>query len=190
MSTNPQEYLPGQQPNDPGGPPPYVPQPVRPVDTPQKSPALASFLSALFPGLGQVYIGYYQRGITFGLAVAGIITSLASGMLRGMEPLLGISIGFTYFWCIIDANRLANLYNQTMRGAAGGSLPDVSALPQDRGSIAGGIVLLVLGFLLFVNRMWDVSLEWLEDWWPLGMMILGGYLIWKARREKARRERA
>lgn len=189
MSTNPQEYLPGQQPNDPGGPPPYVPQPVRPVDTPQKSPALASFLSALFPGLGQVYIGYYQRGITFGLAVAGIITSLASGMLRGMEPLLGISIGFTYFWCIIDANRLANLYNQTMRGAAGGSLPDVSALPQDRGSIAGGIVLLVLGFLLFVNRMWDVSLEWLEDWWPLGMMILGGYLIWKARREKARRER-
>lgn len=172
----------GAAPGAPPPPPPAWTTSSRPADVNLKSPVLAGFLSALFPGLGQIYVGYYQRGATFTLTMAAIITTLAGGLMRGLEPLLGIAIGFTWFLGIIDANRLANLYNQALQGRPGLGLPDGFQLPRERGSYAGGAVLVVLGLLLFLNRNFDISLEWLEDWWPLGVMGLGIWLIVKARR--------
>ncbi len=177
----------GAGPGAPPPPPPAWTAPSRPADVTLKAPVLAGFLSAIFPGLGQIYVGYYQRGATFTLTVAAIITTLAGGLMHGMEPLLGIAIGFTWFLGIIDANRLANLYNQAMQGRSGLNLPEGFQLPRERGSYAGGAVLVVLGLLLFLNRKFDFSLEWLEDWWPLGVMGLGIWLIVKARRGRASR---
>jgi hypothetical protein len=168
-------------------PPPAWTAPPRLVDANLKSPVLAGFLSAIFPGLGQIYVGYYQRGATFALTEAAIISVLAGGLMHGLEPLLGIAIGFVWFLGIIDANRLANLYNQAMQGRSGLNLPEGFQLPRERGSYMGGAVLVVLGLLLFLNRNYDFSLEWLEDWWPLGVMGLGIWLIVKARRGRTSR---
>lgn len=182
---SPRDPGPGQ-----GSPPPAPPAwspPPRPADGNQKSPVLAGFLSAIFPGLGQIYVGYYQRGATFTLSMAAVITILAGNLLHGLEPLLGIAIGFTWFLGIIDASRLANLYNQAMQGRQGPDLPEGFRLPRERGSYAGGIVLVVLGLLLFLNRNFDFSLEWLEDWWPLGLAGLGIWLIVKARQGRTPR---
>ena len=44
------------------------------LDSRRKSPGLACFLS-LMPGLGQVYVGYYQRGFVHAAVVAALITS-------------------------------------------------------------------------------------------------------------------
>jgi len=179
---------PGAGPN-PGAPPPPPswPTPPRPADANLKAPVLAGFLSAIFPGLGQIYVGYYQRGATFTLTMAAIITTLAGNLMHGLEPLLGIAIGFTWFLGIIDANRLANLYNQALQGRTAMDLPDGFQLPRERGSYAGGAVLVALGLLLFLNRNFDFSLEWLEDWWPLGVMGLGIWLIVKARQGRGPR---
>lgn len=178
---------PGSGPGAPPPPPPAWTAQSRPADVNLKAPVLAGFLSAIFPGLGQIYVGYYQRGATFTLTMAAIITTLASNLMHGLEPLLGIAIGFTWFLGIIDANRLANLYNQAIQGRTGVDLPDGLQLPRERGSYAGGVVLVVLGLLLFLNRNFDISLEWLEDWWPLGVMGLGVWLIVKARQGRSQR---
>lgn len=188
MNTVQQDYRDERPQAGPGAPPPYQvpPAPAAPgarqIDARMKSPALAGFLSGIFPGLGQIYVGYYQRGLTFALVVAGIITSLASGLLEGLEPMLGIGIGFTYLLNIIDANRLANLYNQAVQGLGATELPDKFTLPEERGSMAGGVVLVVLGGLLLLNRLFDISLDWIADWWPLGVVALGIWLILKARK--------
>src|SRR5207247_139430 len=97
--------------DDTGQAPPYVrattmapPQP-RLRDTRSKSPALAAVLS-MMPGLGQVYVGYYQRGFVHAAVVATLVT------------LLGTRFG--------------------------------------------------------------VSLEWVEQWWPVAPMMFGAYLLARA----------
>ena len=30
-----------------------------------------------------------------------------------------------------------------------------------------------------------MSLEWLEDWWPAALILFGGYLIFKASKDRA-----
>ena len=57
-----------------------------PDDPRRKSPALAAMLS-LVPGLGQVYLGYYQQGFINILVVAAIIAYLASSAMRGLVVL-------------------------------------------------------------------------------------------------------
>ncbi|MHB8077908.1 MAG: LiaI-LiaF-like domain-containing protein [Candidatus Krumholzibacteriia bacterium] len=177
----------GPAPGAPPPPPPSWSTPPRQADGNLKSTVLAGVLSAIFPGLGQIYVGYYQRGATFALTMAAIITTLAGNLMHGLEPLLGIAIGFTWFLGIIDANRLANLYNQALQGRAGLGLPEGFQLPRERGSYAGGAVLIALGLLLFLNRNFDFSLEWLQDWWPLGVIGLGVWLIVKARQGRGPR---
>ncbi len=173
----------GSAPPPPRPAPSTAPAPY--LDARRKSPALAGWLSAIFPGLGQIYIGYYQRGITFALLSGTIITALASELFKEMDPMLGIGIGFTYLLSIIDANRLAHLYNQVIQGMPGVQLPDKFTLPQERGSLVGGVILIVLGGLMLLNRLFDFSLEWIADWWPLGVVALGVWLIVKARQTRS-----
>lgn len=177
---------PGQAPYGPSpyGPPPPAPAPGA-AEPRLKSPGLAGLLSFLLPGLGHVYVGYYQRGITIALVFAALITTISSGLLDGLEPLLGIAIGFTVLFNIIDANRLAHFYNRALQGGGAAELPDLQGLPRDRGSVAGGAVLVVLGALMLLNRLFDFSLEWVADWWPVGVIVLGVWLIVRARRESA-----
>ena len=39
-----------------------------------------------------------------------------------------------------------------------------------------------LGFIFLMHTRFDWQFYWIEEWWPLGFMLLGGYLIYKARR--------
>jgi hypothetical protein len=152
---------------------------------PYKLPWLAGFLSGIFPGIGQIYVGYYRHGITFGLVFAGIITALSSGDSSGLEPLFGLSLGFIWLYGIIDAARRAQAVNRALDGYGNQPVPDDLPLPGSGGSFTGGVVLIVLGLLLLGDLKFGLSLEWLADWWPLGLVGLGGWLVWKARTEKA-----
>jgi hypothetical protein len=49
-------------------------------------------------------------------------------------------------------------------------------------------VLVAFGLLAFSHTMFDVSLEWIEDWWPLAIIGLGGYLIYKGYKDWAGRQ--
>lgn len=149
-----------------------------------KSPAVACCLS-LMPGLGQVYVGYYQRGFLHVLVVAGLIALLATNDLGPLTPLVAIFMAFFWLYNMIDAARRATLYNQVLAGGSDVPLPDDFSTPSFGGSVAGGMSFVVAGVVLLLNTRFDMSLEWIEDWWPAALIVFGGYLVYRASQDKA-----
>ena len=109
--------------------PPAAPAAVRANDPRRKSPLLACILS-LMPGLGQIYVGYYQRGFVHAFVVAGMFFILS--VLSERSPLFPTAVVFLmFFWLynIIDAGRRASLYNQLLVGTESVELPeDIAAM--------------------------------------------------------------
>lgn len=153
-----------------------------------KSATLAMVLSAV-PGLGQIYVGYYQRGFVHALTVASIITFLANARVgNGLIPLFGLFLAFFWLYNIIDAGRRASLYNQFLAGSETIEMPSDFGSPRFGGSIFGGMLLILGGFVLLLHTHWDVSLDWIEEWWPALPMIGGVWLITRAIQERSARE--
>ena len=162
-----------------------APQPVQAQPQPRtpdprtKSPALACVLSAM-PGLGQIYVGYYQRGFIHALIFGGIIVFL--NLPGGFNPLIpGAAIFLAFFWLynVIDAGRRAVLYNLALAGGKAIEMPEEISMPGTGGSILGGLVLIVVCFTLLLNTGFDYSLAWVKDWWPMGGILIGFYLLGK-----------
>ena len=164
----------------------YAPPVVGLRDPRTKSPALAAMLS-LMPGLGQVYIGYYPRGFVHIVVIAGIISILASHHEAPFAPLLGLFMVFFWLYNVIDAARLASLYNQALAGGREPVLPEGFQLPGMGGSLVGGGVLIAAGFALLLHTRFGVSLDWVEEWWPIFPMLFGAYLVGKAVSDRAKR---
>ena len=175
-------------------PAPSAAPPAAPADPPsmqgaaprlhRKSPFLAGVLS-LMPGIGQVYVGYYKLGFIHIAVFATIIALLASPSFSALSPALGIFLGFFVIYTIVDACRRATLYNLALDGVRGIDLPDMNGLPPKlQGSVGGGVALIVVGVLLLSNTLFGFSLDWLESWWPLGLVGLGAWLVVKARQER------
>ena len=55
-------------------------------------------------------------------------------------------------------------------------------MPKMSGNKPVGILLVIAGILILLDLNFDVSLEWLESWWPVGLIGLGGWLVLKGRR--------
>ena len=147
----------------------------------RKSPALAMWLS-LMPGLGQVYVGYYMPGFINIAVAAGMIGILASSMGDGVKTFVGVLIGFFWLYQMIDANRRAHHYNRVMAGLGGEEVPDGFAMPTTKGSVLGGAVLIIVGILFIMDLNFNVSMEWIENWWPLILVLVGVNLVYKARK--------
>lgn len=163
----------------------YQPQPVRDNRSlPYKLPWLAGFLSGIFPGIGQIYVGYYKIGVVFGVVFVGLITILSSGGADGVEPFFGLSMGFTWLYGIIDAARRAQGVNRALDGYGKGAVPEDLPLPGSEGSLPGGVILMIGGGFLLLHTLFDFDMEWLGDWWPAILIALGGWLVWKSRQEK------
>lgn len=165
-------------------PPNYVPGDPR-----QKSPFLAGLLSFV-PGLGQIYVGYYQRGFIHAIVIALLITLLASDVLDALTPLAAIFMAFFWLYNVIDASRRATLYNQALAGIGDVELPEDWKVAGFRGSIVGGLLIAAFGFVLLMETAWDMSLRWLEEWWPVGIIAFGLYLVWKAIDDRRKRQAA
>ena len=156
--------------------------PIAPArDSSRKSPALAMFLS-LMPGLGQTYVGYYQQGFINAAVVAVTITILASGA-GSLAPFLGIFLAFFWLYNMIDANRRAHHYNRVLDGLGGEQVPEEFQTPGARGSLPAGIALIIVGALFLLDLNTDISLDWIEDWWPLLLVGGGVWMILKSRRQ-------
>lgn len=182
--------------------PPYPPPAGQPVPPgmqgamprlQRKSPFLAGLLS-LMPGIGQIYVGYYALGFIHIAVFAMTIALLASGPypfaspfspIRLFYPALSIFLGFFVIYNIVDAVQRATLYNLAIDGVQGIKLPDMNAsLPKIRVSEGGGVALIAFGLLLLSNTLFGLPLYWLASWWPMGLVVLGVYLVVKARQER------
>ncbi len=167
----------------PAGSPP--PSPLRAsTELPRKSPVIAAVLSAILPGLGNLYLGYYRMAFLQILVFAGTITLLAAESLPGAEPLLGIFVSFWWFFGVIDAHRRAKLFNYfLLRGENAPELDGDIDLPGS-GSLGGGILAVALGILLFLHTRFGLDLRWMAEWWPLAVVGFGIWLIYQARQQK------
>jgi len=149
---------------------------------PRKGPAIAAILSGVLPGLGNVYVGFYRLAFLQILVFAGTITLLASNQWSELDPLLGVFLSFWWIYGIIDAHRRARLYNLFLaRGESFPELPGDIELPRG-GSLGGGILAVAAGLLLLAHTRFGMDLGWVADWWPLGLVGFGLWLIVESRR--------
>ena len=160
----------------------------------KKSPGLAGVLS-MFPGLGHVYLGLYQRAFAF----AGIFCLLIFFNAHGrMAPLSGPATAFVWFFAIIDAVRQAKAINSGYIETGGLAPSERAAVRRRSDSMAGltwGVILVGLGTLWLMDRYVDLDAFWaaVEDWLaPVAFIVLGIILIttyvMKKRRHNASEE--
>ncbi len=147
-----------------------------------RNTALATVLSFLMPGLGQVYVGYYRDAFIDIAVIAGTITLLSSRppshlWLGNLDVLLGLFLAFFWLYQTIDAARKSSLYNQYLDGLEGVAPPTGTTLPGESGMRVAGGVLIVFGVLALLNTLFGVSLEWLQQWWPVIPIVGGIYLV-------------
>jgi len=150
------------------------------VDDPRrKSPILALILSAM-PGLGQIYVGFYQQGFTNALVVATMIALLNTNVLHHLEPLLGVFLAFFWLYNVVDAWRRAVFYNNALAGIGPATLPEEFTVGLGKGSAIGGVALILVGVVLLSNTLFSVPLDWLEHWYPVAFILVGAWLIYPA----------
>ncbi len=156
-------------------------------DARYKSPALATLMS-MMPGLGQIYIGYYQQGFINIVIIATIISILAS--MHGDSPIvpfLGLFLAFYWLYNMVDAARKATFYNQAVAGMGPLPVPEGEQLLGTKGSLVGGIVMIVIGGIALAHTRFGMPLEWVERWWPLVLVLMGAWLLFQSVANKAKK---
>lgn len=172
MSDNPPATPQPPQPAPP--PPPAVTSPL-PVYVERKSPGLAGFLS-VFPGLGHLYLGLYQRAFAFAGAFCLLIFFNSHGRTAHLS---GPVTAFVWFFAIIDAVRQAKAIN---RGsvAESGFAPGVQLRRSSEGTggLTWGVILVGLGTLWILDRYVDIDWSFMEEWGgPVALILLGLVLV-------------
>lgn len=190
-SQNPTPTPPAPAPAWPAPPPPaavqappvaYAAAPPAAATTKRKDPAAAGLLS-FFPGLGQIYLGLYQRGFAF-FAVFAVTLAIAHRTNTG--PLFPM---FWWFFVLIDAVRQAKAINAT--GA-----PESNLLPSEKpltssGNLTFGIFLVLVGAFFLLERYVRIDLSFLWELWPVLLVAFGAWQIfvyWKSRQPKEPKE--
>ena len=162
------------------------------VDDPRKKSVMLAILLSSMPGLGQIYVGYYDLAFRNILVVCGLIAVIATGASdHGLEPVFALFLAFFWLHNVVDAGRRASFYNQALAGIRPMELPEDTKAPQQAmGSLAGGVLLVVVGLVLFLNTMFRIPLDWVARWWPLALVAAGAWLIYADRRARAQTEEA
>ena len=160
---------------------PAVPRTVPTVVVEKKSPGLAGILSAIFPGLGHLYLGLYQRSFKVAAAFVGCIWLVSTGFMGGhLAPVFGMGIAFIWFFGIIDSVRQAKAINGGY--VETGGLASEKALTKARegtGSLTWGVILVGIGSLWLLDRYADLDAFWaiVEDWLAPASFILFGLIL-------------
>jgi hypothetical protein len=133
-------------------------------------PGLAATLGFI-PGLGAVYNGQYIKALIHVLIFGGLIALLSSDLPGGYDAFFGIGLACFYFYMPIEAYRTAKA---RMVGEPGPS--DFASL--DGPKPLGAIILIAIGALLLMRNFGLLDTEWFAKTWPVGLIILGGWLTW------------
>jgi hypothetical protein len=158
-----------------------APLPVSSLEPgPPKVPALAAVLSVFFPGVGHLYVWAYERAFM----IWATITVCIILIINGFWP-FSILIAFVYFFGIFDAYREAQLFNLR---AEDQELP--KPRPDGQGRLMFGVFLAVVAAVVLADKLDLFDMDWIYDWWPVPVFLVGVYFIVAALRDrfKAKRE--
>ena len=171
-------------------PPATVPPPATTVPpaviVERKSAGLAGFLS-MFPGLGHLYLGLYQRAFAFAGAFVFLIAITSHGR-RG--EFFGPLIFFVWVFAIIDAVRQAKAINRGQVAEAGFAPAVQLKRSPGTAGLTWGVILVGLGALWLLHRydLLDRFLDAIPDWGAPGIFILLGVILIVTHVQKRRRE--
>jgi len=151
-----------------------TPPPVNPAQT-HTHPGLALFLGFI-PGVGAIYNGQYAKGLVHAV-IFGLLVSLAANTHQSaFEPLIGILIAIWVFYMAFEAYHTANKHRHGVPVEEFSSLIDVRG---GHGRFPAGAVLLIgLGFILLLDTTDIISMEQLERYWPVGLILFGLYMLY------------
>ena len=165
-------------------PPPRTGADRTPPPPPPPAPAqggltirhVVSVILALFPGLGHIYNGLYQRGIVLFLLAVGSI------YLATEEGVMGMVVAFVWLFNIIDAYRQASLIERGYATDLG--LQDTPKPPANgQLGLLAGAGLFIIGFLALLDYTFGYDIDRVWEFWPLGLLATGAWLMVSAYRQ-------
>jgi TM2 domain-containing membrane protein YozV len=134
------------------------------------SPGVAFVLGFLFPGLGAVYNGEYNKALIHIVVFATFIFGLSSDLDGGMKAVLGILLAGFIFYMAFDGMRTAEAHR---RGEA--SVDPLESWSKDRP--IGPIILIALGALFLLNNFNWFPFYRIERFWPLILIAVGVFMF-------------
>jgi TM2 domain-containing membrane protein YozV len=136
----------------------------------EQNPGLAAVLGFI-PGLGAVYNGEYIKALIQVLVFGGLIAILTTDLSSSLYALFGIALGAFYFYMPVDAYRVAKARREGAPEAA-------SLVPQESRKPIGPYVLIALGVLFLLANFGLLEKEWIAKGWPIGLIVLGVWLLY------------
>jgi hypothetical protein len=130
-----------------------------------------------FPGLGYLYLGDLQKALVVFLLFAGLT------MLNENGAGHGLFITALIAYSVVDGYRQARAMCCAPVPAQPVELPK-----RFQGAIVGGILLIVLGFFLLLDQVYDIDFEPIVRLWPLALIGVGGWLVFTHFRRKKQEE--
>ena len=153
---------------------PYTAGPSTPAHDTGAHPILALILGFI-PGVGAIYNGQYAKGLIHAV-VFGLLVSLASSTHTPFEPLIGLLIAAWVFYMAFEAYHTARKRHYGVSVEEFSSLFDVR--PTHGRFPAGAILLIGLGFILLLDTTDIISMEQVERYWPVGLIVFGLYMLY------------
>lgn len=147
---------------------PGVPGPATP--TRAGNPGVAFILGFLFPGLGAVYNGEYNKALIHIVVFATLIFGLSSNMDDPMKAVLGIMLAGFIFFMAFDSMRTAQA--QRMGKVSTDPLQNWS---KDRP--VGPIILIIAGAIFLLNNFDLLPFYRIERFWPLVLIAIGALML-------------
>lgn len=148
---------------------------VTPPPPGDSRPAVAAVLGFI-PGLGAVYNGEYIKALIHVVVFASLIAAMVADLPGSFQAFVIVS--FIAFCCYmpVDAYRVAKA-----RSTGEVAPPDLLQGPNRKP--IGAIVLIGLGVLLLLANFGLLERDWFAKAWPIGLVVLGGWLLWDRLKE-------
>ena len=153
--------------------PPPPPLPTSPPTTESMCSPGTAFALGLIPGVGAICNGEYLKAVVHVLIFGFLVSLSGSSKAGSFGPLFGIMTAAFFFYMPLEAYHTAK--RNALR-AAGLPLEDRAADKQAE-SLWNGVILTVMGCLLFVNEWVEGFLEGTLKFWPVVLIGFGAYKI-------------
>lgn len=133
----------------------------------------AAFALGLIPGVGAICNGEYLKAFVHVLTFGFLVSLAGSSKVGSFEPLFGFMTAAFFFYMPLEA------YHTAKRNVlqASGLRVEARATNRQKENLWTGVILTLMGCLLFVNEWVEGFLEGMLKFWPVVLIGFGAYKI-------------